>query len=132
MPLIRAPARTKLLHECHKAEPRARHDRYLQYAPSRFGAQQVVTDNMRHGRHPREREETECRECGTPFNLSAQWYYDNLCPECKAEQDGEETTWPVCVQCGEKYPPDEGRLTRIANPSLPGGSERVIVCGDCA
>jgi len=25
----------------------------------------------------------ECRECATKFNLGAQFYYDNLCPECK-------------------------------------------------
>jgi phage FluMu protein Com len=25
----------------------------------------------------------ECRDCGTQFNLGAQHYYDNKCPECK-------------------------------------------------
>lgn len=26
---------------------------------------------------------TECRECGTKFDLALQYYYDNLCPSCK-------------------------------------------------
>lgn len=33
--------------------------------------------------HQPESEEIECRECGTVFNLAAQYYYDNLCPSCK-------------------------------------------------
>lgn len=79
-----------------------------------------------------EYEEVECRECETPFNIGAQWYYDDLCPECKAEADGEQATWPACIRCGEKYEPGTGEMVPIRNPSRPGGAERVVVCGDCA
>lgn len=32
-------------------------------------------------------ETIECRECGTPFNLGVQDYYDNLCPRCYATSE---------------------------------------------
>lgn len=40
-------------------------------------------------RHERETEEMKCRKCGSTFNLAAQFYYDNLCPECKNEEQME-------------------------------------------
>lgn len=42
-------------------------------------------------RHRQESEEMECRNCGATFNLAAQMYYDNMCPECKHEQHMEES-----------------------------------------
>lgn len=41
----------------------------------------------------------ECRECGSTFNLAAQYYYDSLCPSCKREKDGEEAVNPVVGSC---------------------------------
>lgn len=75
--------------------------------------------------------EVECRNCGTVFNLAAQWYYDNLCPSCKAEQGDEEDTWPACATCGDRVDPDEVEHKQVANPAMPGGRERVAVCPDC-
>ncbi len=76
-------------------------------------------------------ETVQCRDCGTSFNLDAQWYYDNLCPSCKAEQDGEEKTWPSCIFCGDKIPPEGRTSTTVTNRSMRGGSERVTVHEDC-
>lgn len=33
----------------------------------------------------RDTEIRDCQECGTPYNLAAQYYYSPLCPECEAE-----------------------------------------------
>lgn len=65
-----------------------------------------------------EYEEVECRDCGRPFNLAAQSYYDNRCPECVAA-DAPERTWPGCMRCGERIPPDE-RATVTIGPQAPG------------
>jgi hypothetical protein len=46
---------------------------------------------------------TECRECGTTFDLAMQNYYDALCPSCIPP----ERTWPRCIECDDKVPPDE-------------------------
>jgi predicted Zn-ribbon and HTH transcriptional regulator len=40
-------------------------------------------------RHQQETEEHDCRNCGSTFNLAAQMYYSNICPECKHEQQME-------------------------------------------
>lgn len=65
---------------------------------------------------------TECRRCGSTFNLSRQWYVDNLCPSCKHDSDPE-ATLPGCYRCGEKIPPDERDSTVVTNRG-PRGVER--------
>jgi hypothetical protein len=79
----------------------------------------------------RERQEVECRQCGTVFNLSAQTYFDNLCPSCVAA-GSPERTWPGCVVCNERIPPEQREYVTVQNRS-PGGpsTERVPVHGDC-
>ena len=42
---------------------------------------------------------TDCRNCASQFDLAAQYYYDNLCPSCKREQDGEDAVNPVIGAC---------------------------------
>lgn len=82
----------------------------------------------------REQEEEiiECRECGTTFNLAAQFYYDNKCPSC-VEADEPKRSWPSCIRCGEKYEPGTGVSTTVTNRSMRGGTERVVACSDeCA
>lgn len=75
----------------------------------------------------------DCRMCGTQFDLSAQYYYDNLCPTCKAEEDDEETTWPSCINCQERFEPGTGVTTSVPNRAMRSGSEQVTVCSDeCA
>lgn len=78
----------------------------------------------------RESEEIECRECGTVFNLSGQWYYDNLCPECKGSADGEATTQPACTACGRRRPADAMQMATVRNRAAQGGTERVLSCSD--
>jgi NMD protein affecting ribosome stability and mRNA decay len=56
--------------------------------------------------HQPEREDTECRNCGTTFNLAAQHYYDDMCPDCMKEENPKRT-WKGCSRCDEKIPPDE-------------------------
>lgn len=80
-----------------------------------------------------ETEEIECRDCGTTFNLAAQWYYSPLCPECKANEDGEDTTLPACPRCGDRIQPGDGTTISVVNPGVAGGRETVYVHdGDCA
>lgn len=97
-----------------------------------------------------EQEIEECRECGTEFNLAAQYYYDNLCPSCKEvdgssggrsshsgseseihdqEQDPGSTAVP-CTVCQDSVPPEEIQYAQYVGR---GPSERVPVCSDdCA
>lgn len=49
--------------------------------------------------HQREQDLVECGACGSTFNLAAQYYYDNLCPECKREEHGDEAVDPVVGTC---------------------------------
>lgn len=69
----------------------------------------------------------DCRNCETPFSLDDCWYYDNLCPRCKADED-EEATWPACCKCGDRYEPGSGTVATVVNPGVRGGRERVGVC----
>lgn len=76
-------------------------------------------------------EPTECRDCGATFNLAAQYYYDNLCPECKREQDGEDAVDPVvgsCYVCDDDVRSTEESYSRRAAP--PDVREKVLVCPD--
>lgn len=71
----------------------------------------------------------ECRDCGAMFNLDGQMYYDDLCPECKAERDGPESTWPRCPVCGQRYDPDgETFAVTVPNRGVRGGRERLTTC----
>lgn len=72
--------------------------------------------------------EVSCRNCGAVFDLAAQWYYDDLCPSCKAEVATEARTHPVCCYCDERYDPADGVVARVRNRGVPGGAERVGVC----
>jgi hypothetical protein len=76
----------------------------------------------------RDPEPTDCRNCEATFNLSAQYYYDNLCPSCKAEQDGEDVTRPACTNCGDRIP--EGEVKTATTYVRGVGRESVKVCSD--
>lgn len=71
---------------------------------------------------------TECRECGAEFNLAAQYYYDNLCPSCKQDQDGKKTSWPACPICESRFEPNTGIDVTIPKRNSFGGKERIRVC----
>lgn len=78
----------------------------------------------------RETETIECRECGTEFNLAAQWYHDDLCPACKREAAGEKATWPGCLRCGERIRPDDVEYVLVSGAR--GSPERVEMHPSCA
>lgn len=80
--------------------------------------------------HPHDPEITECRECGAEFDLARQHYYSDICPSCLKEEEPERT-WPGCIICGDKIPPEE-RATKVFPPQGPGQtSERVPVHEGC-
>jgi len=71
----------------------------------------------------------ECRACGAVFDLSAQWYFDDLCPSCKVAESGDEApTRPVCCCCQERYDSGDGLTAQVQNRGQRGGTERVGVC----
>lgn len=72
--------------------------------------------------------EVSCRNCGAVFDLATQWYYDEICPSCKAEVATEASTHPVCCYCNERYDPADGVVARVQNRGMPGSAERVEVC----
>jgi hypothetical protein len=78
-------------------------------------------------------EPTNCRSCGTQFDLARQHYYDNLCPTCKQDADGEDRTNPVvgsCHVCGEDVRANESYYSqKAAHPEMRRG-EGVLVCPD--
>lgn len=71
-----------------------------------------------------------CAECDAHFRLEEQWYYDNLCPECKAGEDGEVATWPVCIRCFARIPPEEREYIYVLNRRTQ-ERERTAVCAEC-
>lgn len=83
--------------------------------------------------HQPDSEEVECRECGAVFRLDLQYYYDNLCPSCKREQDGEEATNPTigsCHVCGDDVPANKEYYSqKAAHPEMRRG-DGVLVCPD--
>lgn len=71
----------------------------------------------------------ECRECGTGFNLTAQYYYDNLCPSCKKKENPDANKVP-CTVCSNRVAPDEVQQAKYVGR---GPTEMVPVCSDsCA
>lgn len=69
----------------------------------------------------------ECRSCGTDFNLNAQQYYNNLCPDCIPEQ----YTWPKCFICRERIPPDVREKMVTPSASRSSANLRVTVHESC-
>mgnify|MGYP000137835986 CR=1 FL=1 len=88
---------------------------------------------MNHHRREPERETVSCRNCGADFNLAAQYYYDNLCPSCKHDEEGEDVTNPVVGTChvceADVRANEEAYRKRAAPPELRRG-EGVLVCPD--
>lgn len=66
----------------------------------------------------------DCRDCGATFNLAAQFYYTNLCPDCVED----ERSKPVCPRCDERIDDDEGTYTQTRTLH---GSETIFVHEDC-
>lgn len=80
--------------------------------------------------HREPQEIIKCRECDTRFNLTAQRYYDNLCPACKKEQNPE-ATWPICVECDERIPPDERDTKSVRGAARDPATVNLPVHEDC-
>lgn len=70
---------------------------------------------------------TECRECGETFNLAAQNYYDNLCPACVEP----ERSWPICMECDERIPPDERAHKTVRGAARDPATVRVAIHESC-
>ncbi len=68
-----------------------------------------------------------CKDCGAEFNLSAQHYYDNVCPDCIEPK----RTWPICTECDERIPPDERSYRSIRGAARDPASVRVAVHDGC-
>lgn len=83
-------------------------------------------------RHSHDPELVTCRDCETKFDLARQHYYDNLCPSCKADHDGQEAIQPTCPGCGDRFDPSGGTIAQVINPGVRGGRETIMVCStDC-
>jgi hypothetical protein len=70
----------------------------------------------------------KCRDCGAPFDLASQNYYDNLCPSCVED----ERTWPLCHKCSEKVSPDNMTSIEVGGSMLNPGTEYVPAHEECA
>lgn len=81
--------------------------------------------------HEPDRDLIECRECGQTFDLSAQNYYDNLCPTCVAEERPERT-WPICVACDDRIPPEERAYRTVRGAARDPSTVQVPVHEECA
>lgn len=68
-----------------------------------------------------------CTNCGTVFDLSNQFYSGDLCPSCKRDADGEESTMAVCTACNDRYERGTGVTATVSRWGMP-GSERVGAC----
>lgn len=77
--------------------------------------------------HEHEPELTECRNCGSTFDLSRQHYYDELCPPCEKKEHSPITTWRSCVACSTMAPSDQLQLATVRGRT---GTERLSVCSE--
>lgn len=88
---------------------------------------------MTRNAHEHDPEMIDCRNCGAPFDLARQYYYEDLCPSCKKEKDGDDAVDPVvgkCHVCGDEVRSTEQCYsTKAAHPELRRG-EGVLVCPD--
>lgn len=66
--------------------------------------------------HPHDDEPTECRECGSTFDLARQNYYADKCPDCYDRPDDLPTTSCVHPECPTELPPSEMHLSEDATP----------------
>jgi hypothetical protein len=60
---------------------------------------------------------TTCRECGAPFNMDQQPYYDYYCPSCMREKDPQRLA-RSCAECGDDVMPDD--VLSVSIPEPPG------------
>lgn len=72
-----------------------------------------------------------CRDCDKVFDLEAQNYFDNICPNCIED---EEKTWGKCAECRKKIPPEEETLTQKRWRTGMGVKTEMVITheGECA
>lgn len=76
-------------------------------------------------------EPTTCQECGTTFDLAAQYYYAPKCPACMADDDPEKTQ-PVCHYCDGRVPQSDAVTVTETVGAAPMRREDVTAHEKCA
>jgi DNA-directed RNA polymerase subunit RPC12/RpoP len=70
----------------------------------------------------------DCRDCGRTFDLAAQNYYDQVCPECVDD----ERTWPLCFKCSERVGPEDRTPIKVTGGLMDNDTAKVPAHEECA